>query len=74
MLTRLYNQEFTESGSPKGKSENRMSVEDAKFIKILEDEAKIRVRITASHPLQKNYMRSILHLYFRSFKYNRSML
>ena len=43
MLTRLYNQEFTESGSPKGKSENGMSVEDAKFIKILEDEAKIRV-------------------------------
>ena len=43
MLTRLYNQEFTESASPKGKSENGMSVKDAKFIKILEDESKIRV-------------------------------
>ena len=60
MLTRLYNQEFTESGSPKGKSENGMSVKDAKFIKILGDESKIRVWITALHPLQKNYMGSIL--------------
>ena len=38
MLTILYNQEFTESGSPEGKSENGMSVENVKFMKILEDE------------------------------------
>ena len=41
MLARLYNQEFTESGSPEGKSENGMSVEDVKFMKILEDGAKM---------------------------------
>ena len=41
MLTRMYNQEFTERGSPEGKSENGMSVEDVKFMKILEDEAKM---------------------------------
>ena len=41
MLTRLYNQEFTESGSPEGKSENEMSAEDAKFMKILKDGAKM---------------------------------
>ena len=41
MLARLYNQEFTESGSPKGKSENGMSVEDVKFTKIMEDGAKM---------------------------------
>ena len=41
MFARLYNQEFTESGSPGGKSENGMSVEDIKFLKILENEAKM---------------------------------
>ena len=41
MFARLYNQEFTESGFPGGKSENGMSVEDIKFLKILENEAKI---------------------------------
>ena len=41
MFARLYNQEFTESGSPGGKSENGMSVEDIKFLKIPENEAKI---------------------------------
>ena len=41
MLARLYNQEFTESGSPESKSENGMSVEDMKFMKIMEDGAKI---------------------------------
>ena len=41
MLTILYNQEFTESGSPEGKSENGMSVENVKFMKILEDEEKM---------------------------------
>ena len=41
MLVRLYNKEFTESGSPKGKSENGMSVEDMKFTKITEDGAKM---------------------------------
>ena len=35
MLARLYNQEFTESGFPECKSENGMSVEDLKFMKIL---------------------------------------
>ena len=40
-LTRLHYQEFTESGSPEGKSENEMSVEDVKFMKILEDGAKM---------------------------------
>ena len=38
MLTKLYNKEFTESGSPEGKSENEMSVEDVKFMKILKME------------------------------------
>ena len=41
MLARMYNQEFTESGSPKGKSENRIFVEDVEFTKILEDGANI---------------------------------
>ena len=35
MLATLYNQEFTESGFPECKSENGMSVEDLKFMKIL---------------------------------------
>ena len=38
---RLYNQEFTESASSEGKSENGMSVEDVKFMKIMEDRAKM---------------------------------
>ena len=38
---RLYNQEFTESVSSEGKSENGMSVEDVKFMKIMEDGAKM---------------------------------
>ena len=38
---RLYNQEFTESVSWEGKSENGMSVEDVKFMKIMEDGAKM---------------------------------
>ena len=38
---RLYNQEFTESISSEGKSENGMSVEDVKFMKIMEDGAKM---------------------------------
>ena len=41
MVTRLYNQWFTERGSPEGKSENGMSVEDEKFMKILEDGTKM---------------------------------
>ena len=41
ILTRLYNQKFTESGSPDGKSENGISVEDAKLMKLLEDGAKM---------------------------------
>ena len=41
ILTRSYNQEFTESCSPEGKSENVMSVEDVKFMKILEDGTKM---------------------------------
>ena len=41
MLARLYNQEFTGSGSPEGKSENGMSVEDVKFVKIIKDGAKM---------------------------------
>ena len=40
MLAGMYNQEFTESGSPNGKSESGMS-EDVKFMKILEDGAKM---------------------------------
>ena len=39
MLARMYNQKFTESSSPKGKSENGIFVEDVEFTKILEDEA-----------------------------------
>ena len=39
VLTTLYNQEFTERASPAGKLENGMSVEDVKFMKILEDGA-----------------------------------
>ena len=41
MLAKLYNQEFTESGSSEGKLQNGMSVEDVKFIKIMEDGAKM---------------------------------
>ena len=41
ILTRLYNQKFTESGSPDGKSENGISVEDAKLMKLLEGGAKM---------------------------------
>ena len=41
MPARLYNQEFTESGSPECKSEEGMSVEDVKFMKIMEDGAKM---------------------------------
>ena len=41
MSARLYNQEFTESGSPECKSEKGMSVEDVKFMKIMEDGAKM---------------------------------
>ena len=41
MLARFYNQEFTESGSPDGKSENGMSVEDVKFKEIMDDRAKM---------------------------------
>ena len=37
MLARMYNHEFTESGSPEGKSENGLSVEVVNFMKILED-------------------------------------
>ena len=36
MLARLYNQEFTESDSAEGKSENEMSGEDVKSMKIME--------------------------------------
>ena len=41
ILTRLYNQKFTESGSPEGKSENGISVEDVKLMKVVEDGAKM---------------------------------
>ena len=41
MLARLYNQEFTESGSPEGKSENGISVGEVKLMKIIEDRAKM---------------------------------
>ena len=40
-LARMYNQEFTESCSSKGKSENEMLVEDVEFMKILEGGAKM---------------------------------
>ena len=41
MRAKLYNLEFTESGSPEGKSENGISVADVKFMKTLEDGAKM---------------------------------
>ena len=41
MLARLYDQEFTESGSPEGKSENAMLVEDMKLMEVMEDGAKM---------------------------------
>ena len=41
MLARLYNQEFTERGSPEDKSENAIFAEDVKFMKILKDGAKV---------------------------------
>ena len=41
MLARFYNQEFTESGSPEGKSENGMFGEDVKFMKIMEEGVKM---------------------------------
>ena len=40
-LVRLYDQEFTESGSPEGKSENGMLVEDTKFMEVMQDVAKM---------------------------------
>ena len=39
MFTRLYNQEFAESASPEGKSENGVSAEDVKFMETLKDGA-----------------------------------
>ena len=41
MLARLYNHEFTESASAEVKSENRMSREDVKSMKIMEDGVKM---------------------------------
>ena len=41
ILVRLYDQEFTESGSPEGKSENGMLVEDTKFMEVMQDVAKM---------------------------------
>ena len=41
MLARLYDQEFTESGSPEGKSEIAMLVEDMKLMEVMEDGAKM---------------------------------
>ena len=39
MFARLYNQEFAESASPEGKSENGVSFEDVKFMETLKDGA-----------------------------------
>ena len=41
LLNRLYNQAFTETGSSESKSENRMSVENVKFVRILENGTKM---------------------------------
>ena len=41
ILARPYNQKFRESGSREGKSENGRTVEDVKFMKIMEDRVKM---------------------------------
>ena len=64
MLTTLYNQEFTESASPVGKLENGMSVEDVKFMKILEDGANM-VNKPYQNPLPFRYQEWLRLLYLQ---------